>query len=121
MRRTARLNGGNRSIGPGGVPLCRRSSSAGGISAAATTLWRSTGRGRSIPCCVPTEQHCCHALWHSLAPSARILHVGRAMIHYDLRCSQDHAFDGWFKDSAAFERLAKRGLLECPNCGDTKV
>ena len=43
------------------------------------------------------------------------------MIHYDLRCSQDHAFDGWFKDSAAFERLAKRGLLECPNCGDTKV
>ena len=43
------------------------------------------------------------------------------MIHYDLRCSQDHAFDGWFKDSAAFERLAKRGLLECPHCGDAKV
>ena len=43
------------------------------------------------------------------------------MIHYDLRCSHDHAFDGWFKDSAAFERLAKRGMLECPQCGDTKV
>jgi hypothetical protein len=43
------------------------------------------------------------------------------MIHYELRCSQDHAFDGWYKDSAAFERLAKRGLLECPECGDTKV
>jgi hypothetical protein len=43
------------------------------------------------------------------------------MIHYDLKCGQDHAFDGWFKDSAAFERLAKRGLLECPECGDTKV
>jgi hypothetical protein len=43
------------------------------------------------------------------------------MIHYDLRCSEDHAFDGWFKDSAAFERLAKRGLLECPHCGDVKV
>jgi hypothetical protein len=43
------------------------------------------------------------------------------MIHYDLRCSEDHAFDGWFKDSAAFERLAKRGLVECPHCGDTKV
>jgi len=43
------------------------------------------------------------------------------MIHYDLHCSQDHAFDGWFKDSAAFDRLAKRGLLECPHCGDTKV
>jgi hypothetical protein len=43
------------------------------------------------------------------------------MIHYDLRCSHDHAFDGWFKDSAAFERLAKRSMLECPQCGDTKV
>jgi len=43
------------------------------------------------------------------------------MIHYDLRCSEDHTFDGWFKDSAAFERLAKRGLVECPHCGDTKV
>jgi len=43
------------------------------------------------------------------------------MIHYDLRCSQDHKFDGWFKDSTAFERLAKRGLVECPQCGDVKV
>ena len=43
------------------------------------------------------------------------------MIHYDLRCSQDHRFDGWFKDSTAFERLAKRGLVECPHCGDVKV
>lgn len=43
------------------------------------------------------------------------------MIHYDLRCSQDHGFDGWFRDSAAFEKQAKRGLVECPQCGDTKV
>lgn len=43
------------------------------------------------------------------------------MIHYDLRCSQDHGFDGWFKDSSAYEKLAKRGLVECPQCGDTKV
>lgn len=43
------------------------------------------------------------------------------MIHYDLRCSDGHDFDGWYKDSAAFDRLAKRGLLECPHCGDTKV
>jgi hypothetical protein len=43
------------------------------------------------------------------------------MIHYDLRCGQDHTFDGWFKDSAAFEKLAKNGLLECPHCGDVKV
>jgi hypothetical protein len=43
------------------------------------------------------------------------------MIHYQLRCSEAHEFDGWFKDSAAFERQAKRGLVECPACGDTKV
>ena len=43
------------------------------------------------------------------------------MILYRLRCSKGHAFDGWFKDSAAFDRLAKRGLLECPHCGDAKV
>jgi hypothetical protein len=43
------------------------------------------------------------------------------MIHYHVRCSHAHEFDGWFKDSAAFDRLARRGLLECPTCGDTKV
>lgn len=43
------------------------------------------------------------------------------MIHYELRCGAGHGFDGWFKDSAAFEKLAKRNLVECPHCGDTKV
>ncbi len=43
------------------------------------------------------------------------------MIHYDLLCGADHRFDGWFKDSASFEKQAARGLLECPICGDAKV
>ena len=43
------------------------------------------------------------------------------MIHYQLRCGQDHGFDGWFKDSASFEKQAKRGLIECPECGGTNV
>jgi hypothetical protein len=43
------------------------------------------------------------------------------MIRYDLRCSEAHEFDGWFKDSAAFEKLAASGLLECPVCGGTEV
>ena len=43
------------------------------------------------------------------------------MIHYDLHCSQDHTFDGWYMDSAAFDKLSRRGLLECPHCGDSKV
>jgi hypothetical protein len=43
------------------------------------------------------------------------------MIHYQLRCSEAHEFDGWFKDSATFDRQAELGLVECPTCGDVKV
>ncbi len=43
------------------------------------------------------------------------------MIHYRLRCGAEHGFDGWFKDSAAFEQQAERGLIACPECGDSKV
>ena len=43
------------------------------------------------------------------------------MIHYDLRCGAGHEFDGWFKDSAAFERQAGAGFVECPVCGGTEV
>lgn len=43
------------------------------------------------------------------------------MIHYQLRCDRSHDFDGWFNDSASFEKQAKRGLIECPECGGTKV
>jgi hypothetical protein len=43
------------------------------------------------------------------------------MIHYALRCQHGHEFEGWFPDSTGFDRLAKRRLVECPTCGDTKV
>jgi hypothetical protein len=43
------------------------------------------------------------------------------MIHYQLRCGQSHEFDGWFSDSGSFEKQAKRGLIECPECGGTDV
>jgi hypothetical protein len=43
------------------------------------------------------------------------------MIHYQLRCSAEHGFDGWFRDSAAFDDQAKRGLLSCPACGGTDI
>ena len=43
------------------------------------------------------------------------------MIHYQLRCGKDHAFDGWFKDSAAFDKQAALGFVECPQCGGTDV
>ena len=43
------------------------------------------------------------------------------MIHYQLCCDEDHAFDGWFRDSAAFDGQAKQGLVACPHCGSGKV
>ncbi len=43
------------------------------------------------------------------------------MIHYQLQCGRSHGFDGWFKDSASFEKQAKRGLIECPDCGGTDI
>ena len=43
------------------------------------------------------------------------------MIHYQLRCSQQHEFDGWFQSSTVFEKQAKAGFVECPLCGDVKV
>jgi len=43
------------------------------------------------------------------------------MIHYQLRCGDAHEFDGWFKDSAGFERQAARGLIACPVCAGTQV
>ena len=43
------------------------------------------------------------------------------MIHYQLRCKADHSFDGWFRNSAAFDDQSARGLLTCPACGATQV
>jgi hypothetical protein len=43
------------------------------------------------------------------------------MIHYQLRCASGHDFDGWFRDSAAFDTQAKAGFVECPTCGATEV
>lgn len=43
------------------------------------------------------------------------------MIRYDLTCNQGHAFDGWFRDSAAYDAQAERGLVSCAVCGSDKV
>lgn len=39
------------------------------------------------------------------------------MIHYQLRCSAAHEFDGWFRDSRTFLEQAAGGLISCPICG----
>jgi hypothetical protein len=43
------------------------------------------------------------------------------MIHYELRCSEGHGFDGWFPSIGAFETQAKRGFVVCPHCGGSNV
>jgi hypothetical protein len=43
------------------------------------------------------------------------------MIRYALACSKGHTFESWFQNSAAYDKQAKRGLVECPVCGNTKV
>jgi hypothetical protein len=43
------------------------------------------------------------------------------MIRYDLICDQGHAFDGWFRDSAAYDAQADKGLVSCSVCGSAKV
>jgi hypothetical protein len=43
------------------------------------------------------------------------------MIHYQLRCDAAHEFDGWFVNSEGFESQARRGLVSCPVCADTRI
>ncbi|SRR5271165_3224650 len=43
------------------------------------------------------------------------------MIKYALGCAEGHEFESWFPDSAAYEKLRKRGLVACPECGSTEV
>src|SRR6185295_16680038 len=43
------------------------------------------------------------------------------MIRYALVCDRGHEFESWFQDSAAYEKQAKRALVNCPQCGSTKV
>lgn len=43
------------------------------------------------------------------------------MIRYDLICGKGHEFDGWFSDSASYDKQAKRGLVSCSVCGVNKV
>jgi hypothetical protein len=43
------------------------------------------------------------------------------LIVYRLICSSGHEFEGWFRDSKAFDAQAKKRALECPVCSDTKV
>ena len=43
------------------------------------------------------------------------------MIKYNLSCNNKHEFESWFSDSFEFEKLKKKGLLECIYCSSKKI
>jgi hypothetical protein len=43
------------------------------------------------------------------------------VIVYNLRCANDHEFEGWFQTGAAFDEQAASGKLTCPMCATHRV
>ena len=44
------------------------------------------------------------------------------MIVFDLKClSHGHVFEAWFGSTEDYEDQRRRGLVECPMCGDPEV
>lgn len=39
----------------------------------------------------------------------------------DLQCQQQHAFEGWFGSEEDYQSQLRRGLVECPLCGDANI
>jgi hypothetical protein len=43
------------------------------------------------------------------------------VIAYSLRCHKGHEFEGWFRDSAAFDDQSASGHLSCPSCRSVRI
>ena len=43
------------------------------------------------------------------------------MIHYNLKCNNDHTFNSWFDSLDAFDKLEKTKMLSCPTCGSDSI
>ncbi len=43
------------------------------------------------------------------------------MIVFDLKCKNDHTFEGWFEDGQAYNTQRQKGLISCPVCEDIDV
>ncbi|AYD02678.1 DUF1178 family protein [Neorhizobium sp. NCHU2750] len=43
------------------------------------------------------------------------------MIKYSLCCDNAHVFEGWFSESADFDRQIKSGFLTCPVCDSASI
>jgi hypothetical protein len=47
--------------------------------------------------------------------------AGKIMKVLDLRCAQDHRFEGWFASEEDAQSQISRDLVQCPVCGDHAV
>jgi len=43
------------------------------------------------------------------------------MIHYNLKCKNNHTFSSWFDSLEAFDKLEKTNMLSCPSCGSDDI
>ncbi|KGD87738.1 MULTISPECIES: DUF1178 family protein [Rhizobium/Agrobacterium group] len=43
------------------------------------------------------------------------------MIKYTLTCENAHTFEGWFSESADFDRQVESGFLTCPVCNSPSI
>ncbi len=43
------------------------------------------------------------------------------MIRYSLSCDNAHEFEGWFSESADFDRQVSSGFLTCPACNSAAI
>jgi hypothetical protein len=43
------------------------------------------------------------------------------MIVFDLKCKNGHKFEGWFKDSQAFNEQLAQKLVSCPSCNSSAI
>jgi hypothetical protein len=43
------------------------------------------------------------------------------MIAFDLKCGNNHVFEGWFEDGGAFEKQLEQGMISCPVCSDISI
>ena len=43
------------------------------------------------------------------------------MIKYHLKCHNEHEFESWFSNSKEYDKLKKKGLLECIYCSSKKI
>ena len=43
------------------------------------------------------------------------------MIKFALVCDKGHEFESWFRSGEDYDTQSRRGFVECPSCGSTKV